>query len=93
MVMLTERDVKEQVKQYLDFRGIFHYPIAAGPLSKRGLPDRVMHLDGRVIYIECKGPGGRLSDHQKAFQAQCERDGIEYWVVDSLQVLIDKIGR
>ncbi len=44
------------------------------------------------VYLELKTPNGKLSPHQQAFKAQCEKDGIEYWEIRSLQDLIERMG-
>ena len=84
---LSEAEVKAQVKEYLDARRIFHYPIAAGAFSKKGLPDRAIHYRGKVIYVECKATDGVLRPAQKEFHAQCEADGIDYWVIRDVEDL------
>lgn len=85
----TETDIKNDIKKHLGLRRIFNYPIAAGPLSVPGLPDRVMHYQGEVIYLEVKKPGGKLSAPQEAFSDQCKADGITYLVVRSVHELED----
>ena len=87
----TETDIKGQIKTVLSINGIFNYPLVQGLGSYRGVPDRVLHLNGRVVYLEVKKPGKTLSEHQSAFKAQCEEDGIDYWVVHSPEEVMEKI--
>jgi len=93
----SEAEIKRQVKDFLAIKGIFNFPLTQGMASYRGLPDRVMHLkdkDGsraRVVYLEIKREGGKLSEHQLAFKEQCLRDGIDYFVVQKLEDLLEII--
>jgi hypothetical protein len=64
--------------------GIFSYHCMGGMGSYPGLPDRVAHHDGRVIYLEFKAPKGRMGKRQLEFQQQCKLDGVEYHVVRSV---------
>ena len=90
-IKVSETRIKQQVKEYLAIRHIFNYHLIQGVASYKGLPDRIMHYRGKVIYLEVKGPTGRMSEHQKVFQEQCQADGIPYWVVYSLDDLIKKL--
>lgn len=88
-----ETALKSQVKGYLDLHGIFHFPLMQGVASYKGLPDRVMHWPyERVVYLEIKTPKGRLSEHQMEFQHMCLLTGIPYWVIRSLDDLINHMG-
>lgn len=88
----TETDLKHQLKDYLALKGIFSWPVTQGIASYKGAPDRVMHLNGKVVYLEIKLPKGKMSENQLDFQAQCEDDNISYVVIRSLedlQVLVE----
>ena len=69
--------------------GIFSYPVTQGMGSYPGLPDRIAHYGGQVYYLEMKTPTGRLSDKQRRFQARCQQDEIEYYVVRSVDDIIE----
>ena len=84
---LIETDLKRQVKDYLAYKGIFSFPLIQGIASYKGAPDRVIHLNGRVVYLEIKLPKGKMSEWQLAFQEQCQRDGVEYYIIRSLEDL------
>jgi len=86
-IKMTETHLKSQIKDYLALRRIFNFQITQGLGSYRGAPDRVMHLDGRVHYLEIKLPAGKMSDWQLAFQKQCEQDGIPYHIIRQLEDL------
>ena len=82
---ITEGDIKSQIKDYLAIKHIFNYPLLQGIGSFKGIPDRIMHLNGKVVYLEIKKPKGKLSPGQVEFKAQCERDNVPYFVVTSLE--------
>jgi len=88
---VNEASIKSVLKDYLAIRGIFSFPLTQGLGSFRGLPDRIIHLNGRVVYLEIKTPMGKLSAYQEYFSEQCRKDKIEYWVVRSLEELEEKI--
>ncbi len=51
---------------------------------KPGVADFALTLpDGRSAFLEVKAPAGRQSLVQKAFQAQCEANGVPYTIVRS----------
>lgn len=68
--MTPETAIKHQIKDYLDLKGIFHFPILQGLGAAKGIPDRIAIRDGKFIAIEVKTPKGRLSDHQRQFRDQ-----------------------
>uniref|UniRef100_A0A6M3JLZ3 Putative VRR-NUC domain-containing protein n=1 Tax=viral metagenome TaxID=1070528 RepID=A0A6M3JLZ3_9ZZZZ len=80
-----ETQIKQMVKQYLDLKGVFNYPVLQGMGAYRGIPDRVMHYNGEVHYLEIKKPKGKLSPSQLDFYLQCQKDGIPYHVIKSLE--------
>lgn len=84
-----ETEIKNQVKEYLAIKGIYSYPLTQGLGSQRGLPDRVMHRNGHVEYLEIKTPKGVMSIYQIMFKEQCEFDGIPYHVIRSLDDLME----
>lgn len=84
---LKESDIKLQIKSYLALKGIFSWPVTQGIASYRGAPDRIMHLNGRVVYLEIKLPNGKMSEAQLAFQSQSYYDGIDYQIIRSLEYL------
>ena len=87
--MTEETDLKLVVKQYLDIKGIFNYHLLQGLGAYKGLPDRVAHINGKVVYLEIKKLKGKLSPHQKVFFEQCMIDDVDYAVIRSLDALID----
>lgn len=85
---ISENDIKRQVKNYLDIKGFFHFHILQGLGAFRGIPDMIAVKAGRVIFLEIKKPGGKLSEYQQRFKETMERVGGEYYVVRSLEEIM-----
>lgn len=95
---MRESELQKSCIDYLGYKGIFSYKInnvgikkpdgSYIPSQTKGLPDLVIHRNGRVEYIEFKSEKGRLSEWQEVFRKQCEKDGIVYNVIRSLDELI-----
>ena len=79
---MTEAQLKRKVVYYLEKHSVTSYGLPASKYSKHGLHDRAMHLHGEVIYMEFKRDGGKQSNEQMLWQAQCELDGIQYWLLE-----------
>ena len=92
-IKITETDIKHQVKEYLDLMRWFSFPLVAGLGSYPGLPDRIAIKGGRILFLEIKRPSGRLSEEQKLFQANMGNVRGEYYVVRSLEDLIEAIRK
>lgn len=87
---ISEKDIKRQVKQYLNLKGWFNFHLLAGMGAYPGLPDRIAIKDGRTLFLEIKKPiGGIHRDNQKLFQENIERAGEEYVLVKCLEDLIE----
>ena len=59
--------------------------------ARKGTPDVIVLVPGKVIFLEIKSSTGVLSLEQKELQSVCEKFQIEYYVVRSLDDVI-KIG-
>jgi hypothetical protein len=53
--------------------------------SPNGFPDRFYARGGRIVLIEWKRPGGRLSEQQKHRHAELRAAGVEVYTVDNLE--------
>jgi len=56
----------------LDQLNIWNFHIRQGMGAYKGIPDRFAVYKGKVFAIEVKGPDGKQSDFQKAFQEKWE---------------------
>lgn len=53
-------------------------------VGKRGCPDRLVALAGRIWLVELKRPkGGRLSAHQSDFARECAKLGVGVVLISS----------
>ena len=89
---ITEKDVKKQVRDYLRIRGWFVFPIMQGLGSYRGISDLIACKNGQVLFIECKAPGGQLSQYQKRFKESIEAAGCIYivaWGYEDIEEVIE----
>ena len=64
---MLERDVVAAIKRYLASLGsdVFFWKEHGGPYGTSGVPDIICCYKGRFIGLECKLPGGRLTELQK----------------------------
>jgi len=46
-----------------------------------GIPDRMLLLPGRVLFVELKVENGRVSPAQKNWQARFSRLGLTYYII------------
>jgi len=72
--MTPETAEKKAIKDYLDLKHIFHFPIMQGLGCAKGLPDRFAIKDGIVYAIEVK-VNNKQSAHQQEFQKNWEVAG------------------
>jgi len=91
--MIKENDVKKWVKQYLTLDGWFHFHILQGLGSFLGIPDIIAIKGGRVLLLEIKKPGGKLSPGQIIFRDMILSHGGEYYMIDDLDRLIEVLNK
>ena len=84
-----ETMIKQQVKDILDLKGWFHFPIMQGMGSYSGLPDRIAIKDGIVLFVECKAPGGHMSAAQEKFLENVRSQLGHYVVVSDVDNFIE----
>jgi len=51
--------------------------------SKRSVPDRVVTMPGRIIFVELKAPGKKPTELQKKDHERRSRLGHDVWVIDT----------
>ena len=92
--MISENEVKHQVKDYLNIMGWFNFHILQGMGAYKGIPDRIAVKNGQVLFIEVKKPmGSKHSDFQIKFQENIEKAGGIYILVKCLDDLIKAIDK
>lgn len=70
---MRERLVQSAIKAKLEGAGWFVTKLIQ--TSTNGIPDLLALKDGRAVFIECKGTGGRLSDLQKYMADKIGKQG------------------
>lgn len=97
-----EKDVQKACLDYLAARGFFHYRNNTGAFKDKGTgawyrfgtvgsPDIIAVINGVYVAIECKGTKGKQSDAQKDFEDRLIQAGGEYFLVRSLDELINSL--
>lgn len=74
---MLERDIVAAIKRYLLTLGsdVFFWKEHGGPYGTSGIPDIIICYKGRFIGMECKLPGGRLTELQKCALDKINRAG------------------
>lgn len=99
---ILEKDIQKACIDILNTLKIFNFKVnnvgikkpngSYIPAQTKGIPDLFIFLpDSKVICCEFKSPVGKQSPAQLEFQKQCERCGVPYWLISSVDVFIDKI--
>jgi hypothetical protein len=89
---LLEKDIRQQVKQYLTMMGWMVAYNLQGLGCYPGTPDLTMCKNGRVVQVELKTRRGRQSANQVKYQADWEAAGGEYRVIRSLDDAMEMDG-
>ncbi len=92
-----ESRLQKAIVQHLLFSGSFFHSVANERQCsvqeharlkamglRKGCADLHIVVDGKSHYMECKAPGEKQSEDQKAFEADCIANGIPYACVNSL---------
>ena len=82
-IILSETQIKQQIKGFLGLFGVWNWHNFQGPLSYLGLPDREGIYKGKHFYIEVKSKKGKLSFEQEKFKAKAEARGEKVFVPHS----------
>ncbi|MEW6171296.1 MAG: hypothetical protein AB1472_07060, partial [Candidatus Omnitrophota bacterium] len=82
-----ETDIKKQIKDYLNIKGWFNFPLLQGLGSYKGLPDMIACKDGQVLFIEAKTATGGQTEYQVLFQQKIEKVGCRYVLVRNIEDL------
>ena len=74
---MFEKDIVAAVKRYLSSLGcdVFFWKEHGGPYGCAGIPDIICCYKGRFLGLECKLPGGRLTQLQKRAIEKINRAG------------------
>lgn len=83
---LREHHISQTVREYLELRGWRPIRINAGPFGKAGMPDFLFlhYRRGLHLWIEFKGPRGRLGKHQAQWIEQEQARGARVEIVNDI---------
>lgn len=70
-----------------------HSHRAFASAGEPGQPDLVCIKGGRVLFLECKKPGGKAEPHQLEWGRRAMADGYEYLVIDEVTKLREEIAQ
>jgi hypothetical protein len=86
---MLEKDVESYLVQQCKRRGWLCHKFSSP--SNRAVPDRVLVLPDRVVFVECKAPGKRVTAQQHWMHKKLRQHGATVRVVDdheSVQALM-----
>jgi hypothetical protein len=96
-----EKHIQQQILQYLEIRGIFHWRNNTGAVKTderffrfglKGSSDIIGVLPGgRALFIEVKRPSGRLTAPQKEFLGRASMAGALAFEAKSVEEVDQKI--
>ncbi len=75
---MKERDIQQQVREYLQWSGWFVVRMHQSLGSYKGIADLYAIKDGRSVWIEIKTAKGKQSRFQKKFESDIKAQGGEY---------------
>jgi len=82
-----ERDIEKALVAKLKSLGGIAYKFCSP--QNRGVPDRICLLpEGRLVFVECKRPGGKPTNNQLRVHEKIKALGHDVRIVDS----IDKVN-
>jgi len=88
---MFEKDIEAKVRAQAITAGWLVYKFTSP--SCRSVPDRLFIRDGRVVFIEFKRPGGRLTSGQaREIKRLRQIGGVEVYVCYSVEEACDALG-
>jgi hypothetical protein len=93
MKVQSEKEITHGVRLLLKSLGVFHWKQWQGPMSQpKGVSDILGVWKGRLLAIEVKRPGGKVSDEQQAFIDRVNKLGGIAFVARSVDDVIRGLG-
>lgn len=89
---MNEKDIQNQIRDYLKALGWFVVRMHQGPMSYKGIPDLMAYgPKGKRLDIEVKTAKGQLSVHQEAYREWLIHLGHEYVVARSVEDVMEAL--
>jgi len=93
MTGLTEQQITQQIRQVLKICRVWHWKSWAGPMTfPKGISDILGCWQGRMLAIEIKRPGGRVSPDQQKFIERVNAEGGFAFVAYSVDDVVLRLG-
>lgn len=93
MAALTEQQITQQIRQVLKLCRVWHWKNWSGPMTfPKGISDILGCYQGKMLCIEVKKPGGRVSPDQEKFIARVNEEGGIAFVAWSVDDVVEKLG-
>ncbi len=87
--MMLEKDIEAKARKLAIADGWECYKFSSP--GRRSVPDRLFIKGGRVVFIEFKRPGGRLTSGQEREIARLRAKGAEVHVCYSVEEAMDAL--
>lgn len=87
---MLEKDIEAKARAKAIEAGWLCYKFTSP--SRRSVPDRLFIRDGRVVFIEFKRPGGKLTSGQGREIERLRKVGAEVYVCYSVEGACDALG-
>ena len=81
---MLERDIEKALVKRVKALGGIAYKFTSP--ANRSVPDRICLLpEGRLVFVECKRPGGKVTDNQLRVHEKIKALGHDVRIVDSIE--------
>ena len=77
---MRESSVEQKLREHIERQGGLCLKWVSP--GRRGVPDRIVFLPGRISFVELKRPGEKPEPHQLRFHTLLRRFGFEVLVID-----------
>jgi len=88
---MLEKELEEKCRKHALKNGALFMKWSSP--SQRGVPDRILIINGRVVFVEMKAAGGKPTKLQEYRHAEMRARGAEVFVIDDFGSFEDLLGR
>lgn len=88
---MKERSLQQKILAYLAKQNIFHFKLVQA--NYNGLPDLFIFSNGKVLAIELKKPGGRLSSLQRIRLQRLQQAGVAVHIINSYDTFLNVLNK
>lgn len=88
---MRERDVEKYLVAQVERRGGLCLKFTSP--QHKNVPDRIVLMNGKVCFVECKATGGYPTPAQRREHGRIQARGIRVWVVDGIRIADFVIGK